>query len=316
MEGIIPDLSIVVPVYNEKENLEHLYERLKTVLAPLGHSYELIFVDDGSSDSTLDVLKSFQKQDGNVRILSFSRNFGHQIALTAGLDYASGKAVISLDADLQHPPELIPELVKRWKDGYDVVYTVRMDSGDTSWFKRITSKVFYRLMNFFSHTHIPEGGADFRLLNRRAVDTLKNIRERNRMLRGLVGWIGFNQIALPYQAAPRRGGAPKYSLLRMARLAMDGLTSFSSAPLYLATIFGFIVSIFSFLYAAYVLYARFFTDMTVPGWTSLVVVVLFLGGVQLICLGIMGEYIGKIYSEMKNRPLYLVRESIGFPGAV
>jgi dolichol-phosphate mannosyltransferase len=306
-----PELSVVIPVFNEAENLDALYGALKPVLDRETPSWELLFVDDGSSDRSLDLLKALHAKEPRVRFLSLSRNFGHQAALTAGLDHARGQAVISMDGDLQHPPEVIPEMVRRWREGNDVVYSIRRYGDGAGVLKRATSSFFYWFMRKISRTEIHPDAADFRLLSRRAVNALVSLREQDRFVRGLVSWIGYRQAAVPFVAPARHGGRSKYSAFRMLRLAADGLTSFSSAPLYLATFFGFVVSVCSFLYMLVVLYWKFFTALTVPGWTSLIIIVLFLGGVQLICVGIVGEYVGKIYHEIKRRPLYLIRETGG-----
>lgn len=305
------ELSVVVPVYNEAENLEALLKALGPILEAETASWECVFVDDGSTDASLEILRRMRARDPRVRFVSLSRNFGHQVALTAGMDHARGKAVLSMDADLQHPPELIPEMIRRWREGNDVVYSVRRYGDGAGFLKRVTSGFFYWLIRKVSRVDIHPDAADFRLLSRRAADSLISLRERDRFLRGLVSWIGFRQIAVPYVARARHGGRTKYSLLRMARLAEDGLISFSSAPLYLATFLGFTVSICSFLYMLVILYWRLFTNLTVQGWTSLIVIVLFLGGVQLVCVGIVGEYVGKIYNEIKRRPLYLIKEKEG-----
>jgi dolichol-phosphate mannosyltransferase len=305
-------ISFIVPVYNEAESIEELYTRLTTVLRGESIPYELLFVDDGSRDASVSVLKKIRSQDSSVKILSFSRNFGHQVALTAGLDHVTGDAVIMMDADLQHPPELIPKMIRLWKDeGYDVVYTVRDYERSATFFKRITSAVFYRFINAFSQTSIPANAADFRLLSRSAADSLRQLRERGRFMRGLVSWIGFRQASVPYTAGARSKGETKYSLRRMLRFGMDGLVSFSTVPLSLSTLLGFIVSLFSFAYGALTVYWKYFTDQVVQGWATIVVLVLFLGGIQLLCLGIMGEYLGKIYEELKQRPLYIVKERVG-----
>ncbi len=305
-------LSLVVPVYNEAEGIQIFHAELKKVADGLGMPVEFIYVNDGSRDNSFALLKSISQSDNRVKAVSLSRNFGHQIALTAGLDRAKGDAVVMLDADLEHPPQLIPELIKKWKEGYDVVYTIRHYPEDIGFFKRITSKIFYFFFKKVSSTPIEENTADFRLLSRRAADSLKSIREQYRFIRGLVKWIGFNQVSVPYTAQHRRNGQTKYTIPKMFRLAMDGVTSFSITPLYISTLVGFFVSGFSFMYALVVLYFRLFTDKTVQGWSAIMLVCLFLGGLQLICLGIIGEYIGKIYQELKHRPLYLIQETVGF----
>lgn len=304
-------LSLVVPVCNEEDNLSLLYEKLLQVLSPLPLSWELILVDDGSRDGSLSVMRRLREKDQRVKIISLSRNFGHMMALTAGLDFAAGDAVITLDADLQHPPELIPELVRRWQAGSEIVNTVREETTGAGWFKSWSARFFYRLINRVARLDLPAGSADYRLLDRRAVNYLKQFRERSRFLRGLIGWVGFHQEFLPYRAAARQAGKTKYSFGKMFSFALDGITSFSAAPLRLAAYLGLLVASLSFLYLAYALYAHFLTDQTIEGWTSLLVVVLFLGGLQLIFLGVIGEYLGRVFEEVKQRPLYIVREKIG-----
>ncbi len=300
-------LSIVIPCFNEEESLDELYLRLRKVLEENGLNYRLIFVDDGSTDKTIQKLIELRSGDKRVRVLELSRNFGHQAALCAGLDHSGGDAVIMMDADLQHPPELIPELISKWKEGHEIVYTIRKDPPGTSLFKRKTASCFYRLINLLARINIPENSADFRLLDKKVVDEFMRIKERTRFLRGLIRWVGFRQCPVCYEAAPRFAGRSKYTLWRMIRLAFDGITSFSTFPLHLATFFGSFISILGFAYALYALYVRLFTGRALPGWASMVVTVLFLGGIQLLCLGIIGEYIGRIYTESKFRPLYVLR---------
>jgi polyisoprenyl-phosphate glycosyltransferase len=303
--------SIVIPVYNEVEVLPSLYTRLTRVMEGLVEPYEIIFVNDGSNDGSLPLLRDLRAGDERVKILGLSRNFGHQLAITAGLDHSSGQAVVVLDADLQDPPEVIPQLVEQWRKGYDIVFAVREKRRGEGLFKRVTAALFYRLLRRLTFTEIPVDAGDFRLMSRKAVDTLKSMRERSRFIRGLSGWIGFQQTSVPYVRDVRHAGTTKYPLKKMVRFAANGLLSFSSVPLQLASYLGFVVSCVSFVYIAYAIWLKLFTDHTILGWTSVMVAVLFLGGVQLLCLGIVGEYIGRIYDEVKQRPLYIVDEARG-----
>lgn len=309
---MIPTISIVLPVFNESQTLPALYARLAGVMRRLGESYELVFVNDGSRDGSLDVLKKLAAEDSKMRVVSLSRNFGHQMAITCGLDRARGAAVIVMDADLQDPPELIPTLIERWREGYDVVYAVREERQGESLFKRATAALFYRLIRRLSRVEIPADTGDFRLLSRRAVEGLRATTERNRFVRGLVGWIGYRQTGVRFVREERAAGETKYPFRKMLKFAIDGITSFSFVPLQMATYFGFLISGASFLYIVYAVLQKLLTDRPVTGWTSLMVAMLFLGGVQLITLGIIGEYIGRIYEEVKQRPLYLVDETFGF----
>lgn len=305
-------ISIVVPVFNEQEVLPQFYLSIYKIIEKMRISYELIFVNDGSSDKSMEIIMEIIKNNSNVKSLEFSRNFGHQAAIAAGLDYAKGAAVITLDADLQHPPELIPELIEKWHQGYDIVYTSRKDTVDSSHFKKFTSSFFYSAINTLSRIDIPAGAADFRLLDRNVVEAFRSMSEHRLFLRGLVSWMGYRQIGIAYEAPARFAGKSKYSLIRMIRFAADGITSFSSIPLYISAFIGIIISILSFIYAAFVIYSWLFTDRNIEGWTSLMVVVLFMGGIQLITLGILGAYLGRVYDETKGRPRYLVRQAYGF----
>ncbi|MGH8071194.1 MAG: glycosyltransferase family 2 protein [Candidatus Entotheonellia bacterium] len=304
--------SVIIPVYNEAEVVPTLYWRLTRVMEGLGEPYEIIFVDDGSRDDSPALLRELWERDKRVRFLSLSRNFGHQIAITAGLDHSSGQAVIVMDADLQDPPEVIPQLIEQWRKGYDIVFAVREQRRGDGLFKRATAALFYRLFRHLSATDIPIDAGDFRLMSRRAVEALKGIRERNRFIRGLAGWIGFPQTSVPFVRDVRHAGETKYPLKKMVRFAFNGIISFSLAPLQLAGYLGFVVSATSFVYMAYAVWLKLFTDRVVLGWTSVMVAVLFLGGVQLISLGIIGEYLGRIYEEVKQRPLYIIGEAKGF----
>jgi dolichol-phosphate mannosyltransferase len=312
METILHSFSVVVPIFNEEEVLSPFYERLKNVMNSLNEDYEIIFVNDGSTDHSMEELQKLSQSDPNVKIIEFSRNFGHQIAITAGLDHTNGQAIIIMDGDLQHPPEVIPKLIQKWKEGYEVVYTVKKETKDAGFFKNISASVFYSLMNKIGNIRIPKHGADFRLVDQKVLESLKLLRERSRFMRGLVNWVGYSQTSVEFEADARYAGATKYSLKRMIQFALDGITSFSSFPLRISTYFGFLVSAMSFLYAAFAIYARLFTQIALPGWTSILVAVLFLGGVQLITIGLLGEYIGRIYDEVKQRPLYLIKNKIGF----
>jgi polyisoprenyl-phosphate glycosyltransferase len=304
--------SAIIPVYNEAEVVPALYWRLTRIMEGLGELYEIIFVDDGSRDDSPALLRELWEKDTRVKFLSLSRNFGHQIAITAGLDHSSGQAVIVMDADLQDPPEVIPQLIEQWRKGFDLVFAVRQQRRGDGLFKRATAALFYRIFRYLSATDIPMDAGDFRLMSRRAVEALKVIRERNRFIRGLAGWIGFPQTSVPFVRDVRQAGETKYSLKTMVRFAFNGIISFSLVPLQLAGYFGFVVSATSFVYLAYAVWLKLFTDRVVLEWTSVMVAMLFLGGVQLISLGIIGEYFGRIYEEVKQRPLYIIGEAKGF----
>ena len=306
-------LSVVVPCYNEEQVLAETHRRLTAVLGTLEDlDYEVIYVDDGSRDRTALLLHQIQSSDPRVRVVRFSRNFGHQIAVTAGVEHASGDAVVLIDADLQDPPEVILEMVARWREGFHVAYGVRTDRPGETAFKLATAKAFYRLINRMSETEIPLDTGDFRLMDRKVVEALQLMPERDRFIRGMVSWVGFRQIAVRYQRAPRLAGESKYPLFKMLRFALDGIASFSVVPLKMATMMGFAVSGLALLGIVYALVLRLFTSVWVTGWTAIFIVVLFMGGVQLISLGLLGEYIGRIYGEVKRRPLYLVQDALGF----
>lgn len=308
-----PLISVVIPCMNEEEVLVETNGRLLAVMQQAGTGFELIYVDDGSTDSTAAVLRNLLEQDPRIRVVRFSRNFGHQIAITAGLEHASGDAVVIVDADLQDPPEVILEFVKKWKEGLDVVYGVRNEREGETAFKLWTAKVFYRLINRLSDTRIPLDTGDFRLMDRKVVDALLSMPERDRYVRGMVSWLGFSQAAVTYHRSARAAGSTKFSFLKMLRFAADGVTSFSILPLRLATWMGFLVSATSALGILVVALEKYFhVPGLVKGWSSTVIAVLFVGGVQLVCLGIIGEYVGRIYGEAKRRPLYIVQERGGF----
>ena len=309
-------ISIVIPVFNEDSNIHELYRRLGKVVMTLDDSYEVIFVDDGSKDRTLDLLKEICDKDKQVKVVSFSRNFGHQIAITAGMEYASGDAVIVMDADLQHPPEVIPQLLTQWEKGFEVVSTIREDVKDIGPFKKLTASLFYKILNRISDTAIQENAADFRLVDRKVITALQTINERGRFVRGLISWVGFNQTFIKFVADERYAGTTKYSFKKMLKFALDGITTFSTLPLRIATHLGIIATIIPLPYAIHAIYLRLFTNRAVAGWASILVAVVFLGGVQLITIGIIGEYIARIYDEVKGRPLYIIREMTGFDGAI
>jgi polyisoprenyl-phosphate glycosyltransferase len=304
--------SIVIPVYNEAEVLPTLYDRLTRVMNGLGEPYEIIFVNDGSADESPLLLQDLQAKDECVKFLSLSRNFGHQIAITAGLDHSRGQAVVVMDADLQDPPEVIPRLIEQWRKGYDIVFAVRQKRRGEGLLKRATAALFYRILQHLTATEIPLDAGDFRLMSRRAVEALNDIRERNRFIRGLAGWVGFRQTSVSFVRDIRHAGRTKFPLKDMLRFALTGIVSFSLVPLQLAGYLGFLVSSVSFFYMVYAIGLKLFTDRVVLGWTSVMVAVLFLGGVQLLSLGIIGEYIGRIYDEVKQRPLYIIDEARGF----
>lgn len=301
--------SIVIPVYNEEEVIHTTYHRLTEVMKSTGEAYELLFVNDGSRDKTADILIQYSQQDSSVMLLDFARNFGHQIAITAGMDYAKGDAVVVIDADLQDPPELILQMIDKWKQGYDVVYAKRTKRKGESYFKKHTAAMFYRLLRSMTDIEIPLDTGDFRLLDRKVCDQMKLLQEKNRFVRGLVSWVGFKQLALEYERDERAAGESKYPLKKMLKLSLDGLTSFSYKPLKLATYTGVALSFIGFVYLIIVLYLKLFTDNTIAGWSSLIVIQLLFSGFTLVILGMIGEYIGRIYDEAKNRPLYIVRKT-------
>ena len=307
-----PRYSVVIPVYNEEEALSELGARLTAVMGRLDGPAEVILVDDGSRDGSLEAIRALSERDPRFRGVELSRNFGHQVAITAGMDLAVGDAVVVMDADLQHPPEVIEELVTRWQAGYEVVYAVRADRAGEPRLKRVTARLFYRALARLADVDVPENAGDFRLVDRRALDAFRSLRETNRYVRGMFSWIGFRQTGVPYRYEARVGGSSKYTMKRMSQLAGYALTSFSSAPLRVALHLGFVVASLSILAGVAAVIANLAGAFTVPGWTSLVFVTSFLGGVQLSILGVVGVYLSRVYEEVKNRPLYIVRELYGF----
>lgn len=301
-------LSVVVPVFNEIAVIDMFYDRIRAVLAELeALDHEIVFVDDGSSDGSYARLVELADADPALRVLRFSRNFGHQIAITAGIDHARGDAVVVIDADLQDPPEVIARFVEKWRQGYDVVYGVREGRDGETPAKLVTASLFYRLLRRFTSVEIPVDVGDFRLLSRRAAEEFRGMREKDRFVRGLVSWMGFRQTGVPYRREARHAGETKYPYRKMVKFAIDGITSFSNAPLKLASWLGYLASFLAFLYLASVFVQKAMGG-TVQGWATIMVALLFLGGVQLICLGIIGEYIGRIFNEIKPRPMYIVEQ--------
>jgi Glycosyltransferases involved in cell wall biogenesis len=307
-----PVYSIVAPVFNEEETLPHFYEQVIQVMESVNESFELILVNDGSSDGTFRLMRALYEQDRRVHIVDFSRNFGHQVAISAGLDYAQGQAVVIIDSDLQDPPQVIPELIARWKDGAEVVYAQRRSRVGETHFKLITATLFYHLIDRITAVHIPQNVGDFRLLDRSVVDTLIRMHEHHRFMRGLSAWVGFRQEAVLYDRHERYAGTTKYPLSKMLKFSMDAITSFSHLPLKLATTFGFILALISLIGIIIAAILRLVTG-AITGQATTLILVLFLGGIQLIFLGIIGEYLGRIYDEVRARPLYIVHHALGFP---
>jgi dolichol-phosphate mannosyltransferase len=302
-------ISVVAPVYNERGTLEELHRRLTATLAELG-TYEIVLVDDGSTDGSWERLLELAARDRRTRLVRLSRNFGHQAALSAGLDAARGEAIVLMDADLQDPPEVIPQLVASWREGFDVVYAVRADREGEARLRLASISLFYRLLYRITPTAIPQNAGDFRLLSRRAADAIAAMPERARFLRGMTSWIGFRQTGVPYHREARYAGESKYPARKLVRLALDGITSFSTAPIKLVTAIGFALVVFCIGVLAWTAYVRFFTNNPPQGWTSVIAVVLLLGGVQLLSLGVIGQYVARIFDETKQRPLYLVDEVV------
>jgi glycosyltransferase involved in cell wall biosynthesis len=311
MTAAVPELSIIVPVLNEQENVPHIVARLNSVLEGFVSSHEILFVDDGSRDGTLAAIAALAAADDRIRCVSLSRNFGKEIALAAGLDHARGEAVVLIDADLQHPPETIPAFVAKWREGYDMVYAQRVDRKADGVVYRRFAKRFYEVFESFGDVPLPEGAGDFRLLSRRVVEALRRMPERARFSKGLYAWVGFRSVGIPYEVAERLHGQTKWNYRKLFRFAFDGLTSFSTAPLKLATYTGLAISLFAFLYALTIIVRTVLFGVNVPGFPSLIVSVMFFSGIQLIFLGVIGEYVGRIFAEVKHRPLYLVAEEIG-----
>ncbi len=308
-----PLVSIIVPAFNEELVILEMYKRLKAILEDHQYPFEIIIVNDGSTDKTIDLVRTLCKRDRRVKLISFSRNFGHQIAISAGIDRAKGDVAIIIDADLQDPPEVIPRMIEKWAEGYDVVYGVREKRKGESVFKKVTASLFYRILEKMAPIEIPLDTGDFRLLDRKVVDELRKMPERSRFLRGMVSWVGFRQVNVKYVREERYAGVSKYPLPKMLNFAIDGILSFSTVPLRVASALGFLAASLSFVLLMYGLIVRFFYPAkAIPGWASIFVAVLFIGGVQLICIGILGEYLGRVYEETKGRPLYIISELLNF----
>ena len=305
-------ISVVVPVYNEQENLDYLFQRLLGVLQGLGLIYEIICINDGSRDDTLKDLVDYHHRYPEIKIVNLSRNFGKEIALSAGLDYTQGKVVVIIDADLQDPPELIGELLGKWREGYDVVYATRRSRAGETWLKRFTAFGFYRVLNLLSEVAIPDNTGDFRLLDRRVVEALRQLPERNRFMKGLFSWVGYKQTAVMFDRPPRHRGSSSWNYWKLWNFALEGLTSFSFMPLKIWSYVGLAIAIPAVFYATYLILRTLIFGIDVPGYASLMVAVLFFGGIQLVTLGVIGEYLGRIYQEVKGRPLYFVRDIYGF----
>jgi len=303
-------VSFVIPVYNEESNLREFHKRMASVAATLPYDYEMIFVDDGSSDASAQLLQEMADTDFHVQAYLLTRNYGHQLALTCGLDHAEGDAVITMDGDLQHPPELVPELVARWEKGYQIVRTVRKATKDASFFKNFTSRAYYKIINLLSNVEITPGGSDFRLMDREAVRAFRLYRERARFIRGMVNTLGFRVATMEFVAPPRFSGQSKFNLRKMLHFALDGITAFSNLPLRWSLYLGLVCGLISLCILIHVLFVKFILDDAVPGWATLGASVTFLGGIQLIGIGILGEYIGRIFEEVKQRPLYLIARHI------
>ena len=305
------EISIVIPLYNEENNIDYLFKRVIDILARLNTTYEIICVNDGSQDRTLDCLIKHHRTQPQIKVINLSRNFGKEIALTAGIDYANGAAVIPIDADLQDPPELIQELVAKWREGYDVVYATRRSRQGESWFKRFIADSFYKTIGKMSPITLPHNTGDFRLLDRKVVEALKQLPERTRFMKGLFTWVGFKQTAIMFDRQARFQGKTSWNYWKLWNFALDGITSFTLLPLKVWSYIGLSVSFLSLLYASFLIIRTLIFGIDVPGYASLMVAVLFLGGIQLITLGIIGEYLGRVYEEVKARPLYFVRECYG-----
>ena len=311
LTGLSPELSIVVPLYCEESNVDPLFERLETVVRNLDVSYEIICVDDSSKDNTLLRLLDHRRRNPAIKVVALARNFGKELALTAGLDYSRGEAVVPIDADLQDPPECIQALMAKWREGYDVVYAKRRNRAGETWFKKVTANGFYRIIGSLSQVTIPQDTGDFRLMDRRVVEALKQLPERTRFMKGLFAWVGYRQTFITYDRDARHSGRTKWNYWQLWNFAIDGIVSFSSTPLRVWGYLGLAISAISFIYASFLVMRTLVLGIDVPGYASLMVAILFLGGVQLVSLGIIGEYLGRIYEEVKQRPLYLVREFYG-----
>lgn len=310
MNETFPVFSVIAPIFNEKESLPEFYRRVVEVMDRTEESWELVLIDDGSRDGSTDMIRELAQKDKRVKAVIFARNFGHQIAVTAGLDHSSGQAIAIIDADLQDPPEVILELINKWREGYEVVFAVRAEREGESWFKKFTASAFYRIVFRITEIKIPLDTGDFRLMDRKVVNVLNNMREHNRFLRGMSAWVGFRQIGVPYKRAARYAGTTKYPLKKMIALALNAITGFSFFPLRLATYIGFVAAALAIIAIPLVIIGRLIGSQSFFGQATTLIAVLFLGGVQLLSLGIVGEYIGRIYDEVRGRPLYIISEPV------
>lgn len=304
-------ISIVVPVFNEQDNIDNFYQEVVKHMEPQPYNFELIFIDDGSRDATPLILERLVNSDNRIRALILARNFGHQVALSCGLDHANGDAVITMDGDMQHPPEMLPELLAQWENGFQVVQTVRVTTEGVSWFKSFTSGMFYKLMNAMSNVRITEGGSDFRLLDKQVVESFRRFRERARFIRGMISAIGYRQTFIEFVAPKRFAGKSKFSLRKMMHFALDGITAYSKTPLRFAFYIGIALGLGSIILTLHVIYIKLFTEEAVPGWATITASISLLGGLQLAGIGIIGEYVGRIFEEVKQRPLYWLRAELG-----
>lgn len=306
-----PFISLVVPAYNEADNIDAFFERVLPVLEHIGEPWEILFIDDGSTDDTAQLIAQYHQHDARIKLVSFSRNFGKEVALTAGLDHAAGQVVVPLDADLQDPPELIPDMIEKWREGFEVVLATRRQRAEDSLAKRVTAEWFYRILHKLSSVHIPKNTGDFRLMDRCVVEAVRQLPERSRFMKGVLAWVGYRTTQIFYDRPQRHRGETKFRFRNLWRLALDGIFSFTTLPLKIWTYLGAFISLLAFGYAAVLIVRAMLFGVDVPGYTSLMVVMLFLGGIQLISLGIIGEYVGRIFRETKRRPIYLIRESFG-----
>lgn len=303
-------ISIVVPMYFEEEVAQECYNRLKSVMDKTGYDYEFVFVNDGSTDRTIDILTEIALKDKREKVINFARNFGHQNAVTAGIDYAKGDAIVIIDADLQDPPEVIPLMIEKWKEGYEVVYGKRKTRKGETWFMLVTAKYFYKFLNYMSEIDIPKDTGDFRIIDRKVADVFQQMTERNRFIRGMISWVGFKQTYIEYERDERFAGETKYPLKKMLKFASDGIISFSTKPLKMVMILGFLSVFVSIAVLLYALIVKIFGINVEPGWTSIMVAITFFSGIQLLGLGIVGQYLARIYDESKNRPIYIVRDTL------
>lgn len=306
------DLSIIIPMHNEQDVLEKLFARLVPCIEQVTHNYEIVCVNDGSRDNTLALLRDYHAKDSRIKIISLSRNFGKEAALSAGIDLCSGDAVIPIDADLQDPPELIPEMWAKWKEGYQVVLATRKSRPGDSWFKRVSAAGFYKVINSISTVKIPRNTGDFRLMDRVVVESVRQMHERTRFMKGIFAWVGYKTHTIYFDRENRAAGSTSWNYRRLWHFALDGIFSFTTVPLRIWTYMGALISMFAFVYALWIIFKTLYHGVEAPGYASLMVAILFMGGIQLISLGVIGEYVGRIYRETKQRPIYLVGEKIGF----